>query len=140
MTRCGTEIPNPGVAVSGEQAVPDQLVARPLADNGARDIANVVLIETQHRAQPGLAQRLTGPREAIAVQAPKLDALFEIHLGRARSLKWPVPAVCRLEIVLVDGEEIRFTHLLRHGVSPLVVPLFRKAPATISFPPTALPP
>src|SRR5439155_4835573 len=121
MTRGGAEIPNPGVAVSGEQAVPDQLVARPLADDGARDIANVVLIDTQHRAQPGLAQRLTGPGQAITVQARKVDALVEIQLGRAGSLKRQVPAVCRLEIVLVDGEEIRFTQLLRHGVSPSVV-------------------
>src|SRR5437016_11530363 len=119
MTRGGAEIPNPGVAVSGEQAVPDQLVASPLADDGARDIANVVLIETQHRAQAGFLQGLARPREAITMQPAELHTLFEIDLRRARRLERPVPAMRRLEIVLVDGKEFRFVvQLFRHGTPP----------------------
>ena len=45
------EVPDVGIAVAGEQRVARQLVARPLADHRARDVADVVLVEAQQRAQ-----------------------------------------------------------------------------------------
>ena len=69
MMACGgTEIPDPWIAGSGQQAVSDQLVARPLADDGARNVTDVVLIEAQHRAETGLRQRLTRAGQTITVQ------------------------------------------------------------------------
>ena len=105
MARGGAEIPYPGVAGSRQQAIPDQLVAGPLADDGAGDVADVVLIETEHGAEAGLGQRLARACQPVAVQAAKVDALFEIHLSRAGRLEGPVPAMVRLEIVFVDRQE-----------------------------------
>src|SRR5688572_9266187 len=114
MPRGRAEIPYPGIAVSRQQAIPDQLVASPLADHRARYIADVVLIETQHRAQPRLRQRLACPRQPIAVQTTELDTLLEIHLRCARRQKGPVPPMPRLEIVFIDGNEFRFRRLFGH--------------------------
>src|SRR5438132_1523933 len=108
MPRGGSEIPNPGVAGSGEQTIANQLVASPLSNDCAGDITDVVLVETQHRAQPGIGQRLPRARQTVAVQAAKLNAFFEVDLCCARRLKRPVPSMYRLEIVFVDGKEFRF--------------------------------
>jgi hypothetical protein len=52
MVTCGrTEVPNPRISRSGQKAVADQFVTSPLPDDGARDVADVVLIKTEHRAQ-----------------------------------------------------------------------------------------
>src|SRR4051812_14368044 len=45
------EVPEHGVALARQQHAARALVARPLADVRARDVADVVLIEQQHRAQ-----------------------------------------------------------------------------------------
>ena len=50
------EVPDVRVAVAGEQRVARQLVARPFADHGAGGVADVVLVEAQQRAQPGVAR------------------------------------------------------------------------------------
>ena len=63
MPRGGTEIPHPRFAVAGEQTPAREFVARPLADDRARDVADVVLIEDQQRAQLRLRQRITRARE-----------------------------------------------------------------------------
>src|SRR4030095_9920619 len=44
----GSEVPNPGIAGAGEEAIANQLVARPLTDNRARGIKGGVLIKTEH--------------------------------------------------------------------------------------------
>ena len=118
MACCGTEVPDPRVAGSGEQAVPDQLVASPLSDDGAGDVANVVLIETQHGAESGIAERLSCARETIAMQTLEIDALFKIDLRDAGRLKRTMPAVGRFEIVFVDRKELRLLRLLRHSMPP----------------------
>src|SRR5215470_2926368 len=50
--RGGAEVPDPGLAVAGQQAPARELVARPLADDGAGEIADVVLVEDEDRAEP----------------------------------------------------------------------------------------
>ncbi len=50
--RGGAEVPHPRLTVAGEQAPARQLVARPLADHGRGEIADVVLIEDEHGAEP----------------------------------------------------------------------------------------
>src|SRR4030095_9275028 len=74
MARRRTKIPNPWFAVPSEEAVADQLVSSPLADNGAGDVTNVVLVETQHRADVGVGERLTRARYTIPVQPREIDA------------------------------------------------------------------
>src|SRR5439155_27156608 len=55
--------------------------------------------------------------QPITVETPEIDTLFEVHLSRSRSLKRPVPAVRRLEIVFVDGQEFGPVEFFRHESS-----------------------
>ncbi len=114
VARGRAEIPHPRLTWSGEQAIADQLVARPLADDRARDVADIVLVETQHRAETGRGEGLAGAREAVAMQAPEIDALLEVDLRDARCLQRPMPAMARIEVALVDRKEGRRVLLLPH--------------------------
>src|SRR5262245_2051478 len=120
MTRGRAKIPDPGIAWTGQQGVPDQFVASPLADDGARDVSNVVLVEAQHRAEARLRQGLARARQTIAVKSLEVHTLFEIHLSGARRLKRTMPSMRRLEIILVNGEEFGFVEFLRHDTSPWI--------------------
>ena len=86
------EVPDVRIAVAGEQRVARQLVARPLADHGAGRVADVVLVEAQQRAQPGVGERRARAREPVVVQPAEVDALLEVDLRVARRLQRPVPA------------------------------------------------
>src|SRR5207237_3047717 len=97
------EIPDPRLAGAGQQAPPRELVARPLADDGAREIADVVLIEDEHGAEPGLCQRLPRAAEAIGVEALEIHALLEVHLRVPGRLQRPIPAVARIHVLGADG-------------------------------------
>ena len=116
MARRRAEVPYPWFAVAGNEAIPDQLVARPLTDNGARNVADIVLVEDQHRAEVGVCQRLARACEAVTMQPLEVDTLFEVHLRDARRLEWTMPAMRRVEIALIDRSELRFLELLRHVV------------------------
>ena len=53
MLRGRAEVPDVRLAAAGEQHVAGHLVARPLADLGAADVADVVVVEEQQRAELG---------------------------------------------------------------------------------------
>src|SRR5260370_42257832 len=93
------EVPDPGLAVAGEQAPAGQLVARPLPDDGARDVADVVLVEEQERAESRLRERAAGAAEAVAVEAAEVHALLGVHLGVTGGLDGSVPPVLRVDRV-----------------------------------------
>ena len=117
--RSAAEIPDVGVAVAGEERVARELVARPFADDGARRIADIVLIEGEQRAQARGRQRGAHAREAVVVQPPEVDALLEIDLGVTRRLQRPLPVVVRVDVVRPDdfrlGGFFRFGHRLFPG-------------------------
>ena len=94
------EVPHPGLAVAGEEAPAGELVARPLADDGARDVADVVLVEQRagRPAPTSASARRVRPRRYV-VQAAEVHPLLEIHLGVAGRLDRPVPAVLRVDRV-----------------------------------------
>ena len=100
--RGGAEIPHPRLAVAGQQAPARELVARPLADHRARDVADVVLIEAEERAESRGCERVAGAREAVVVQPAEIDALFEIHLHAAGRLQRTLPAMTRISGVIQD--------------------------------------
>ena len=91
-----------GIAVAGEQRIARQLVARPFADHGARDVADVVLVEAQQRAESRLRERRARAREPVVVQPAEVDALLEVDLRVARRLQRPVPLVLRIDVVGPD--------------------------------------
>src|SRR6185295_3084115 len=87
------EVPDIGISVAGEQAIPGELVACPFADDGAGRVADIVLVEAEERAQAGIRECGTRARETIVVQPAKIDPLLEIDLCMAGRLQWPVPTV-----------------------------------------------
>src|SRR6185369_14338380 len=99
--------------------IADQLVARPFADDGARDVADVVLVEAEHRAEAGGGERLARAREPVAVQAPEVDALLEVDLRDAGRLERPAPAVAGVEVGFVDRNEAGLLAFLRHARIPI---------------------
>src|SRR4029450_1344771 len=96
MPRRRAEVPDPRLAVAGEQAPAGQLVSRPRAEHGPGDVADVVLVEEEQSAQPGLRERLPDAPHAVFVQTAEVDALLEVHLGVARRLDGPVPPMLRV--------------------------------------------
>src|SRR5262245_4174452 len=96
MARRGAEIPHKRFAIAGEQTPARQLVARPFADDGAGNVADVVLVEDEQRAQFRTAECSPRTCQPVFVQTPKVHALLEIDLYSARRLQWTVPAMPRI--------------------------------------------
>ena len=63
--------------------------------------------------QTRTAERGTGPRQPVIVQAPEVDALFEIDLRMTGRLQRTVPLVMRLDVV--GTHDPGFFGLFRHG-------------------------
>src|SRR4030095_11563843 len=78
------------------------------------DIADVVLVEAEHRAQPRTSQGLTGPGQPIFMESLKIDSFFKVDLGNPRRLQRPVPLVHRLQVVRVDREKLGLPGWLGH--------------------------
>src|SRR5687768_1772888 len=99
VARGAAEIPDVRLAVPGDERITRELVARPLADHGARGIADVVLVEGEERAELRMRERCAHAREAIVVQTAEIDALFEIDLRAARGLQRTIPAMLGIDFV-----------------------------------------
>src|SRR4029453_9571153 len=109
------EVPDPGLAFARQQAPARELVARPLADDGPGQIADVVLVEDEDRAEARPRQRLARPAQPIGVQTPEVPALLEIGLRVAGRLKRPVPTVARIHVIGGHGPGLRHVLLPGHG-------------------------
>ena len=111
------EVPQDRVGRAARQQRPAaDLVALPLADLGRGEIADVVGVHHQQRAEIGLLQRHAGAREAIVVQAAVIDALLEIDAHGAERRQRAPPVVARVDVLggdLADG--------IVHGLSPSIV-------------------
>src|SRR5207247_1279027 len=60
-----------------------ELVAGPLADGGAGDVADVVHVEAEERPQLGPGELRGQPREPLPPEAIEAHALFPVHPHRA---------------------------------------------------------
>jgi hypothetical protein len=100
------EVPQVGVRVTGKQRVAANLVPAPLPDDTARQVADVVVIKTEQGAEIGLLQRLLRPRNAVPVQAPKVDPLLEIDVGSSGCGDRPVPVPVGLNILRTDDDRV----------------------------------
>src|SRR5256885_1924170 len=117
MVACGrAEVPDPRLARAGQQAPARELVACPFADDRAREVADVVLVEHEHGPEVGFRQRLARAAEAVGVQPLEVDTLLEIDLGVAGRLERPVPAMARVDVIGADGARSH-GRLARHGFS-----------------------
>src|SRR4029434_336947 len=79
-----------------QERVADELVPRPLADDGAGDVADVVLIEDEERPPLRVREGAAHAGQAILVQSPEVHTLFEVHLRVSGSLDGTVPAMPRI--------------------------------------------
>ena len=82
MARRGAEVPEDRVVATREQRETGVLVARPLADVRARDVADVVRVEQEQPAEVGGVERLLCPRQAIAAELREVDPLLPVHRAR----------------------------------------------------------
>src|SRR5262249_38644552 len=107
----------PRLAVARQQTPARQLVARPLANDRAGEITDVVLVEDEDSAEPRSGERLARAAEAIGVQAPEVHALFEIHLHVAGRLERTIPPVAWIDVVGCDGSRERLLLAWHRGAS-----------------------
>ena len=75
----GPEVPEDRVGTAREQREACVLVARPLADVRARDVADVVRVEQQDRAELRSLERCPGTVEPLPAQPREVDALLPVH-------------------------------------------------------------
>ena len=129
VARGRAEVPHPRLAVAGQQAPARELVARPLADDGAGEIADVVLVEDEHGAEPGGRQRPARAAEAVGVQAPEIHALLEVDLHVAGRLQRTIPAVAGVHVVGRDGSGARLL-LACHRWPPCRAAILYRGPRT----------
>src|SRR3989440_5965673 len=117
VARRAAEIPDVRLAISREQRIARELVARPLADHRAGGVADIVLVEREQRAETGVRERGAHAREAVPVQPAEIDALLEIDLRAARRLQRSVPAVRGIDVVRTDDLRLRMPAPASHGNS-----------------------
>jgi hypothetical protein len=111
-----TEIPDVRIAVAGKQRVARQLVAGPLADDGAGDVADIVLIEAQQGTEPRSGQRRARACEPIIVQAAEIDPFLEVDLRVSRCLQRAIPAMRRIDVIGPDDLRVA-AFFLSHAVA-----------------------
>ena len=85
MTRRRAEIPEDRLVILRQQGKAHQLVHRPGADMRGGDVANVVHVEAEQRAQLGLLQRALHPRQPLMAKTLDIDAFFPIDGHQAES-------------------------------------------------------
>jgi hypothetical protein len=78
----GAEVPEDRIAAARQQREAGVLVSRPLPDVRARDVADVVRVEEEQRAELGRCERGFGSRKPILAQTREVDALLPVHSPR----------------------------------------------------------
>ena len=92
------EIPHVRIAGTRQQAIASHFVARPLADHRRGDVADVVLVEGEDRAEAGFGKRLARASEPILVQASEIDAFLEVDRHLAERHQRPVPVMPWIDV------------------------------------------
>ena len=82
-----------------EQGPAAELVALPFADLGRRDVADVVDVEHQKRAQLGGLEGLLDAAEPIAMQPAVINPLLEIDAHGAERRQRATPIVARVDVL-----------------------------------------
>ena len=114
----GAEVPQDRLAGAGEQRPARELVTLPFADLGRGDVADIVDVKDQERAELGVLQRLLDAREPIAVQAAIVDPLLEIDPHDAQGRQGAFPVEPGIDVVGAD-----FAGFLFHnGLLGVLVP------------------
>ena len=97
------EVPEHRFLAAHEQREAAELVALPLADLGAGDVADVVDVEEEQRAALRLVERRAGAREAVGTQPVEIDPALEVDADVAGRRDCAVPAPLRIERLFLEG-------------------------------------
>jgi hypothetical protein len=81
----GTEIPEDRLVVLRQQGEAADLVLRPCADVRGRDVAHVVHVEAEDRAQLRIRQQLLDACEALSTQPVEVDPALPVDRHRSVS-------------------------------------------------------
>src|SRR6185437_10069041 len=90
-----------------------EVVAFPLADLARDDVAEVVDVADEQRAEFGILQRLLDAAEPVAVQPAIVDAFLEIDAHGAERRQSAAPIVARVDVLGADLQ--RVARSLVHG-------------------------
>src|SRR5260221_8009850 len=131
----GAEIPQMRLAIAAQYREAAEFIARPLADGGRGDVADVVVVEAQQCAERGIADSLPGAAQAVTVETPKIDAFLEIDIHDPMSVE-ARPIVMRIDILRPDLEAVRDGRLGRFAAPGLCVLLLLFAPGALIRPVT----
>ena len=101
-------VPKHRLADHGTQGIAHELVARPFADMGAGDVADVVEVEREHGAEAGVADRRLCAPDPLLVQASVVDPLLPV-LGHG------APGGGRLLAVVFHLVSSLFSTAIGHG-------------------------
>src|SRR5918996_542730 len=74
----GAEVPDPRLARTREQRVALRLVPGPVPDVRTGHVSDVGRLETQHRAEVRVVQRLPGTFETVRTEAVEVDPLLPV--------------------------------------------------------------
>ena len=80
-----SEIPQDRLVVSRKEREAIRLVLSPGTDVGRGQVPDIVHVEAQERAHPGLSQKILGARQALPAQAIEVNPVFPIHRHRSIS-------------------------------------------------------
>src|SRR5262245_66642517 len=79
----GSKVPEDRLVTLRQERETADLVLGPRADVRGGDVADVVHVEAEHRAQLRLGEHVLDAREPLAAQTIEIDAPFPIHRHRA---------------------------------------------------------
>ena len=113
MGRRRTEIPDMGNSGTGQQRIAAHLVARPFANDGAADIADIVGVEAKDGAKIRFRQCLLGPPQAIFMQAAEIHPLFEIDGAVAGCGNRAVPVETGIDVLCLHHGGFGFSNIRR---------------------------
>ena len=115
------EVPQVRLAAAGEEREARHLVARPLPDVGARDVADVVEVEDQQGAELRCLERLADAVEPVVPQPLGVDALLPVDGLGSRGGDRPVASAAPL--ARVGG---RARHALVCSGTSIVAPRLKR--------------
>ena len=110
------EVPDDRLAVARQQRPARELVALPFADLGRGQVADVVDVEHQQRAEVGVLQRLAGAAEPVVVQPAVVDALLEIDAHDAERGQRAAPVVARVDVLGADLHRVALGDVVHGGL------------------------
>ena len=118
-----------GIAAAGQQRVAGHLVPRPLADVGAGDVADVVEVEQQDRAEVGRGERLARAPEPVGAEPVGVDRAPPSRRSSTRARRrWTQSDGCAVAAALgVSSGAHRSTPARRSGMLGASMPGLRPA-------------